>query len=756
MTMSKRLQFSLLGLLFSSLTLCVTPPGVYSVDAPDEQDFMFLAESEAQPAELPDTKDEEVIQPGKKKLVKKPLAPEIQFIEDEGCTFEAPIEDAFASEELVEAAEEGDCTPNIVETPRALQRDLPNVRVTPFIEHDKVEDIQAPVLPPIFLIKKKCGEFSITGRYRPEVFYQKNNSFLNECFENDRLLIFRQTFDITFNALAGNECTPKALEFKTTVRNKGNWGSRKIVTTTETTLNLGGANFGSHTHDLGRHVVWIREGWLKTNLNGAFGWDEKYPQHLIVGFYPFKIGQGIALGDAYALNGQLVGFFSDNAVDQYAPGVLFTGELKKERISYDLYFALLRNHAADFGTISEPIYANRTDILNHPTRGFGHLNWLLAFRTQLVPLRDDCWGTLQLEPYILYNDDPEQRIEFPADAESKFGTGGFAIDYNRGGFEFSFEFAKNFGHQKVFGWDRNVLQITTDANADLQVVNTNVTVGQGGPLAPATKANQAVITTSPEGMQYNNQEIDDSGLYNTNRYDDPYCTAFDGWMLVTNMAYWWKEKQYGLAVEAGVASGDEAPNILNSTDPKAPLPDGKYQGFIGMQEIFSGDLVESAYFLGQRRLVRPVSLVDDTLENSIVPAKVSEFTNLIYTGIAGHVRPKVKCKPYIRPNILWYWQYTPTRAFDCATKQILPCNANNFYGTELNLFVDVFPYDWLKFFAIAALFVPGAHYKDLQGLPVTKEAIKNLVRNPNENVNPAPTLGKSIAYFINIGLEFKF
>ncbi len=683
-----------------------------------------------------------------------PSEPVYEIVSDEECVYEPPVESAFGTERVVEAAEEGECTPNIVDAPGALQRALPNEIVTPFIEHEKAEDYAGPVLPPIFLIKKKTGEFSITGKYRPEVFYQKDNSFLNECFPNDRLLIFRHTFDLNFNAAYNTECIPRAVEFKTTLRNKGNWGSRKIVTTTETTLNLGGANFGTHTHDLGRHLVWIREGWLKTLINGVFGWDDKLKQYLIAGYYPFKIGQGIALGEAYGLNGQLVGFFSDNAIDQYAPGVLFTGQLIKERLSYDLYFALIRNLATDFGTIMEPIYAGRFDHRDNPTRGFGHLNWLLAFRSQMIPLRSDCYGTLQLEPYILYNDDPEQKIEFPGDANSKFGTGGFAIDYDRGGFEFSFEFAKNFGHQKVYGWDRNMLQIVPDANANLQVVNSNVT--QNGAPAPATKGNQAVINTSPQGMQYNFQPIDDTNLINTNRFDDPYCTEFDGWMLVTNMAYWWQDKQYAIAVEAGVASGDEAPNILNTTDPKAPLPDGKYQGFIGLQEIFSGDLVESAYFLGQRRLVRPVSLVDDTLENSIVPARVSEFTNLIYTGIAGHIRPKIKCKPYIRPNILWFWQFTPTRAFDCATKKILNTNADNFYGTELNLFVDLFPYESLKFFTVAALFVPGGHYKDLQGLPVTKEAIKILLRNPDEVVAKAPTLGKSIAYFINIGLEYKF
>ncbi len=44
-----------------------TAPQVHEVDAPDDQDFLFLAEDDLTPVAIPDTEDEEVIQVPKEK-----------------------------------------------------------------------------------------------------------------------------------------------------------------------------------------------------------------------------------------------------------------------------------------------------------------------------------------------------------------------------------------------------------------------------------------------------------------------------------------------------------------------------------------------------------------------------------------------------------------------------------------------------------------------------------------------------------------
>ena len=156
------------------------------------------------------------------------------------------------------------------------------------------------------------------------------------------------------------------------------------------------------------------------------------------------MGHGIALGDAYAVNPGLLGFFTENTVDQYAPGVLFSGEIIKDRWTYDLYGAIFEDKSDSLSNNAERIYEHKFGATwplnkgrNNQSRGFGHVNWLVALKFEAVAMDSKRVGKLEIEPYILYNHAPEQRLEFPADGYSKLGTAGFDVDYSHKGFEAS-------------------------------------------------------------------------------------------------------------------------------------------------------------------------------------------------------------------------------------------------------------------------------------------------------------------------------
>ena len=88
---------------------------------------------------------------------------------------------------------------------------------------------------------------------------------------------------------------------------------------------------------------------------------------------------------------------------------------------------------------------------------------LLIILRQLVYdgayLPDENLGSFELEPYALYNRDPEQRVEFFGDASSRLGTIGLAGEYLSSCWEFGFDYAVNLGRQKVKGWDRNQVEL---------------------------------------------------------------------------------------------------------------------------------------------------------------------------------------------------------------------------------------------------------------------------------------------------------
>ncbi len=94
------------------------------------------------------------------------------------------------------------------------------------------------------------------------------------------------------------------------------------------------------------------------------------------------------------------------------------------------------------------------DVVIIHARGFGKDNYLIAARLLWTAFDND-YGTATVEPYIMYNDDPEQRVEFAADSNSKLMTAGLACEYINNAFECGFDTAFNRGHQFVKPWDRN-------------------------------------------------------------------------------------------------------------------------------------------------------------------------------------------------------------------------------------------------------------------------------------------------------------
>lgn len=705
---------------------------------PEESNFLFLAAEEpehssadqdvvTQGAPLSDTDDEEVIV---KPVRGQAVVPQAAVLKNKSAT---------------------------------NNKNAPALSMSTYSEVEKVQDKISKELPSgVFSIKKDHGELTIGGKFSTETAYSKNVSFLNSCNESDRYFFIKHVFDLNLEAKCINPTYADIVQLKVALRNKGTWGNPgSIAPTTESSVTVGSASVGSHKHSLGRHVVWIREAWLKTLLNAVFhAGPERLKHYFIFGLYPFQVGHGIALGSAYAIpRGALLGFYSDGVVDQYAPGFVFSGELIKDRLSYDVYAAILENKSDNPGATYEQIYAQE---IGNPTpeRRYGHVNWLLAARLQTVFYDDPTWGKMEMEPYILYNPAPEQKIEFVADARSKFATVGAQFDYKRGEFESSFEYAHNLGRQKVLGWDNNHLEIATDATTgDLQTVNSHVLWGTV--KAPATTAIQAIISAAGKSATSNSAQIGTAtigavtnNVTNTaDRFSAPFTTKLRGWMVYGDAGYWLFNRQLQIAAMAGAASGDENPNF-SLTNPKAELSDHSYNGFIGLQEVFSGGRVESMYVLGARSIARPLSLPEEGVQRGFYASTVSEFTNIVFTGVGLHVKPKTAHQIYWRPNAIAFWQHTATRAFDEVAKKSKDTCARNFLGWELNSFFNFLPLECLGLSFGFSVFFPGGHYKDIKGVPFDARQLA-LLRNATDTTT-LPLLSTDKAFAIGGGIEYRF
>lgn len=643
-------------------------------------------------------------------------------------------------------------------------------------------------------------QYTFAGVLKEDMFYAKNFSLFNSCNDLDQVWFMRHTLDYIFNANYGRLTAGYPLvEFNFAVRNKGIWGAPStLAQTTDSEIKIADVVTGRHNHFIPRHIFWMREGWLRFSIPDALKLPIDNEHTFMLGFFPFQLGRGIALGDAYAVGQDFLGFYTDGLVDQFAPAVKFSGEIVDKRLFYDFYAACLENKSALLSDTGAKIRAQEFGYKLNPSRGFGRINFLVANRLRWFVWPEDCGETIIVEPYWLYNRDPEQDVEFTADATGTLGTIGLACDYVSKRVEAGFECAANLGRQRVRGWDRNSIELQ-NRNGQIVAVNSHVYLGADpndpaiqsslnlykDPFAPNTiaagtinstgRTAQRLIDETAQNASNNGKLIgtvaglrdsltlipnaaagaEPNGLYNAkNRFRNPYENTYKGFMFVADCAVWNDAHDLRIGVEGGYASGDDNPNFETK--------DGDFAGFIGLQETYSGRKVRSAFVLGGAgKIKRPLSAPDP--ENVQAPSEfatnVSGFTNLIYCGTGLLWIPHSQNKRLqFNPNILAFWQGSDTRKYDFRTQSFLPALASKHLGVEFNLFAHYMLFDTLRLFLISSVFVPGKHYKDLQGIPLNsdqKKLLDRLDKTGFEN-DFVPNLSNDTAFTFNVGFEFKF
>lgn len=599
----------------------------------------------------------------------------------------------------------------------------------------------------------------------PEFFYGKNLRFLNDRNHADQVLFFRHIIDINTEYRYINSVKNYDIIFaKLNLRNKSFWGDHEsIAATTPSEIRILDSTLGSHSHAIPRHFMWIRELWMQVSLSDLLCIPFCNFHAFTFGIFPFELGRGIALGASYAVDASDLGFYSEASVDQYAFGGKLTGTLIKDFLEYDIYGAILDNKANNFGVCHAKIRGQEFGRRNNPERGFGVINFLVAGRLRVQPIRCPGNTSINFEPYIVYNRNPEQKIEFLGDSESHLITIGVASENEYYNFEWGFDTAFNLGHQIVRGIDANTIKLE-NRDGFLVEVNSKVKQKKDGETAPALKIkeNQIIINNSEHSVEENGKVIgvNDHGelINDKHRFFKPFVNKFKGSMFVFDFGYFIKKPDLKICAGFGYASGDQNPNRDHEKTGDARR-DMDYQGFIGLQETYSGIRIKSAFLLaGSGRVPRVLSFPSEFVENPF-PSQVARFTNILFVCACTKWRPRASPKKWsLNPNIFAYWQEKPSRFHGIVPAHLSRPEASTFLGVELNAFVEAELIEGLNFFSVGALFFPGQHFKDIKGIPLNR-AQKEFLENRDKKgiINEhTPLLGDDNAFFLNVGLEYKF
>jgi hypothetical protein len=605
------------------------------------------------------------------------------------------------------------------------------------------------------------GDYALTfgGSTKIEHIFQRNMALLNKSLP-DESEFFKNTFDFTTNFAYGEKrFGHKAIEANLDIMHKGYWGKNGLVADSEpstpTQLKLSDTFFGEHSHQNGRPFMWIREGWLKFSLNAITNAHATPSAHTLkIGWFPFDLGRGIALGSAFGLNSDLLGIYS-YAEEKAAAGINLNGELVKDVVGYDLYFARFEERNKGLRDTSSVVRKSYTAPGVNPWRGLGKDNDVLAGRLKIKPLPKGGSNCLELEPYVMYNTAPDQRVDIVADSNTSLGSYGLSVEHCYNNFEIGGEVAFNFGKTEMIGIDKNSTEVFRDVDGKLGERYTKIV----SPDIVPGKLTKVVRSTAVDGVvgQLNasapNAVVAAGGINiqsAADRYRTAYTNTYGGWMGVLDAAYNFKEAKTKLALGGGYASGDG--------DPDREQKSKTYKGFVGLNEIYSGKRIKSVIVLDERVLQRPVIL---STAGNIEASKDLSFTDLAFGGMSAVWTPNLLNKKWtINSNGLLFWkayqENKPNVAKD-GTATLTDQKASKFMGTELNLLTRVELLKDFCLFANLGVFVPGGYFKDFSGIALGKD---EFIKAFDDIATVADVkdyrLKSDNAYHMNIGFSYKF
>jgi len=648
------------------------------------------------------------------------------------------------------------------------------------VEEGKLESVEAGEKKK-FEYRLGDAVFTFGGKISSEHRFAKNATMLNKNLP-DETNHFRSTLDTRLGFAYGEKkFGHKAVEVGSSFRFKTIWGKIGYQSQTERNepFKFVDAAIGEHSHASTRSLMWVKDAWLQASWNAIFGIESKKVHYAKFGMFSFYLGRGIALGPFYGyIPRDFLGIYSRDT--DYSPtGILLTGEILKDWLWYDLYYAKFEDKSASFSDVfnsnKEKVLGRRTTPWSGPAKDSD----VFAARLKIKPLDDKNTGKLELEPYIMYNEASDQKAETIADSKSMLGAVGIGAEYTNKNFECGGEVAFNYGHEYLYPIDRNVVSLKnekygTENLESVRQVYSHITYVWAGDDTdnPVYNGKNVIVNTNTETSVINNRKAQCGAFYNgktwtppaeaipagssvtdfknaDNRYRCSYKNKYRGWMAVVDASYLFGCIDLKVAGAYGYASGDENPHVVEI--------DKNYDGFVGLYELYSGKRVPSVFILDARKVRRPLTLRAGSTE---AEASDASFTDLHHVGFGVDWAPEcLKDNKFnLNANLLFFWKDHPSRKYDSVNNVVCDCvNARKFMGTEFNLITN---YELLKDLVIKgifAMFFPGGYYKDINGVPMRGDIFKKLEATDYADFpSQQYRLGYDTAYYTQVVLEYSF
>lgn len=221
------------------------------------------------------------------------------------------------------------------------------------------------------------------------------------------------------------------------------------------------SELGEHQHDSTVTLAYLEDGYVDIKL-------EKFlpltcNTAVRVGYFPFLVGRGLVLGDYYGGAVDMLGWKEEGDVGnttQRSPGFIITcGD--PEHYALQAYYSKWKSHSQGPDHTRKELRARRLDrdeFSDDPRaiqRGYSADRDLFAVRAMLSHSSGYQGFSFYAEPYVVYVNAPELKVEYEGDACARLGTVGCMVDWQYNGWRVNVEVGLQFGHQTMHAIDRN-------------------------------------------------------------------------------------------------------------------------------------------------------------------------------------------------------------------------------------------------------------------------------------------------------------
>lgn len=595
---------------------------------------------------------------------------------------------------------------------------------------------QAPSKINAFHSRYKEMLLKFGGKCTEEIFNSANLTYLNNDVPNDASIFARATGDFFMDVSYGQPEKPRIL-FHETLRLRYKWGNGADVKVEGESLPFIDGIVQSRGAAVNKHLIWNRELWIKFALGNL---DLPHDHFVEIGSFPFEVGRGISFGAAYKSAGFL-GFTPSFSIDQFAPGVLLHMNPLPDKLFFEGYFAVLDNQNISYKANNAKVRIQEIDSPDF--RGVNRQSYAAIIKGFWNVISEPT-NEMSFEPYVIYFQSLDQKLEYIHDIDSFVTTFGFAVEGKYKKFDWGFEAAVNQGDILIKALDRNTVKIARNSEGFVVEQYTKVFTQDPATVncptaALVTDANKCIVATSSKEVVDNGKEINNSGLYNAyDRFRPKQQANLDGYMFIGDFSYQFIDEVLNVSVGTGYASGDISQQQNVNKEDSSKLLSQEYGSFVTLQSIYSGKRLRHLIIFneGVPRFNEQNPNKKAPRENITPPLSSSqiEFTNIGFLGTRVEVRvPQWKrYKAILAPNIIGYWcPATPN------TKAGTP--AGNYMGTEVTTELSAQFYGQFKLYGYIGVLFPGSYYKDMCGTLYNGELT-----------------GSDIGYLANIGVSFAF